>query len=172
MSASAIAKTKSALKRAGWWLVLVIMVASVGSVLFFTINQPVSQTLQTPAQKDYELSVVHETQPIKSRTYYLNPAINDRTRERGLGGRAGLAEDRGMLFIYPVMSTRCFWMKNMRFAIDIIWTDDTKKVTHVEKNVPPDSYPQQFCAEARYIIELNAGQADIAGIAEGQTLHF
>ena len=57
----------------------------------------------------------------------------------------------------------------MKFSIDIIWLDANKKVVQLEKNVPPSSYPNTFCADnAQYVIELNAGQVRDAKIARGQ----
>ena len=42
-------------------------------------------------------------------------------REKGLSGSAPLEKNEGMLFVYdsPVIPT--FWMKDMKFPIDIIW---------------------------------------------------
>ncbi len=173
MWASATAKTKSALKRA-WRLVLVALL--VGLIVWVAVLQfrsPVSTELST-AKQTYTLSFASSASApyTKSRMYYLNAATSGTAQELGLGGRNSMAMDRGMLFSYPFDDTRCFWMKGMRFSLDIIWTDTHKKVTHIEKNVAPETYPQQYCAVGRYIIELNAGQAEEAGITEGQTLTF
>lgn len=66
-------------------------------------------------------------------------ANNDIKRQRGLSGRATLGEGKGMLFtfedrkdtLYPV-----FWMKDMKFPIDIIWINEDK-VVYLDRNVPP-----------------------------------
>ncbi len=42
-------------------------------------------------------------------------------RNRGLSGKSGLAPDEGMLFIFDAPAVYRFWMKEMRFPIDIIW---------------------------------------------------
>lgn len=56
-------------------------------------------------------------------------------RTQGLSGRARLGEDRGMLFVYPDRLERTYWMKGMRFPIDIVWID-RGRVAGVESNVP------------------------------------
>jgi uncharacterized membrane protein (UPF0127 family) len=44
-------------------------------------------------------------------------------RQRGLGYRDGLAPGTGMLFVDPSPSTQTFWMKGMRFCLDIVWIE-------------------------------------------------
>lgn len=51
----------------------------------------------------------------------VSVASNDRSRERGLSGKKGLAADEGMLFLFDRPDTYGFWMKDMKFPIDIIW---------------------------------------------------
>ncbi len=40
---------------------------------------------------------------------------------RGLSFRSGLAEGKGMLFIFSSGGIQNFWMKDMNFPIDMIW---------------------------------------------------
>lgn len=93
--------------------------------------------------------------------------------ERGLSGQATMAPSEGMLFEYASPGKRCMWMKDMSFSLDIVWLDAQKRITHIEKRVSPDTYPEQFCAmESQYVIELMAGTADHARLATGQRLQF
>jgi len=94
--------------------------------------------------------------------------------ERGLSGRLSMPEDQGMLFIFDEPGKQCFWMKGMKFALDIIWLDEYKKVVTLKESVQPDSYPDSFCpsALAQYVIEVNAGVADKAYVSEGSQLQF
>ena len=63
-----------------------------------------------------------------------------------------------MVFAYPVAEKRCFWMKDMRFSIDMVWLDAGRKVVAVEPNVSPDTYPKNYCHEnARYVVEFATG---------------
>ncbi len=53
----------------------------------------------------------------------------------GLGERNSLAWDRGMLFPYQRPEYHAFWMKGMRFSIDIIWILDGR-IVDISANVP------------------------------------
>ena len=101
------------------------------------------------------------------RTYYLEVADSSASREKGLSGRESLAGNRGMLFVFDEPGKYCFWMKDTLFPLDMIWLDREHRVKHIEKNVQPSSYPsQEFCYEgqAKYVIELNKGEVNRAGI--------
>jgi uncharacterized membrane protein (UPF0127 family) len=96
-------------------------------------------------------------------------ADTDGSRHRGLSGRPGLAQGEGMFFVFPSAGYWGMWMKDMRFAIDILWVDSGGTNVHIESNVSPATYPQVFepPAPARYVLELPAGFAAARGIAEG-----
>ena len=57
-------------------------------------------------------------------------------RARGLSGRASLAEDEAMLFLFDVPNRYGFWMKGMRFPLDIFWIRNGV-VADLEERVPP-----------------------------------
>lgn len=78
---------------------------------------------------------------------------------RGLSGIQSLGADEGMLFVFPEPTTPAFWMKDMRFAIDIIWLDENKNIIDIERNVSPDTYPKKFepSRPVRYVLETNPG---------------
>lgn len=111
---------------------------------------------------------------LPGRTFKLIAATTPATRARGLGDRASLPANEGMLFVFPHATPQCFWMKAMRFPLDMIWVGTNKRVEYVQPNASPASYPHVFCpnVSARYVIELNAGVARSAGIRVGESLHF
>jgi uncharacterized membrane protein (UPF0127 family) len=77
---------------------------------------------------------------------------------RGLGGRNSLPPSYAMLFIYAADAPHGIWMKDMRFAIDIVWLDSDKRIIHQLRNVSPATYPTVFRPRtpARYVLELTA----------------
>lgn len=80
-----------------------------------------------------------------------------------------------MLFIFEDQSQHSFWMKNMRFSLDIIWIDKNKTITGITKNSQPCQGPCETisCAgEAKYVLEVNAGFADKNKIKIGDELKF
>ncbi len=102
--------------------------------------------------------------------YRLEIAETSRSRARGLSGRKALASDAGMLFVYQTTGRHTFWMKDMSFAIDIVWMDERWCVVEVASRVRPDSYPARFGrnTSSRYAVELPAGAADAHGVAVGR----
>lgn len=104
--------------------------------------------------------------------YYLERADTPELQSQGLGGRKALAKDRGMLFPFSSQEDRCFWMQGMQFPIDIIWADNTKRITRIVADLEPSSYPKTYCAPARYVIELNKGEAAKSNLKEGSQLTF
>lgn len=149
------------------WVVLFIVLALVilGAQLVFGDH---GRRETTQDGKQYTL-VIPSSQ---SKTYQLTTAYSAETQMRGLGDTPQLAPETGMLFWYDNMAERCFWMKDMRYALDIVWLDANKKVVHIERNLTPQSYPETFCAVAKYVVELNTGAANKSGMARGQVLSF
>lgn len=90
---------------------------------------------------------------------------------RGLSGRQSLAEERGMLFIFPQPGTYAFWMPDMHFAIDIIWIGQDRRIVDISANVAPESYPERFMPSSpvQYVLEVNAGFAARNNIRIGDT---
>ena len=58
---------------------------------------------------------------IHGETLLLELARTPRQQALGLGGRDSLGWGRGMLFLYDSPRFATFWMKGMRFDIDIVW---------------------------------------------------
>lgn len=78
---------------------------------------------------------------------------------KGLSGRQSLPEDRGMLFVYNEPQNLSFWMKDMNFAIDIIWIGSDWRVIDITQNARPNSFPKRFrpSSSAQYVLEVNSG---------------
>ena len=96
----------------------------------------------------------------------------DASRQQGLSGRDDLAPDTGMLFVFEGDGVWGFWMKDMRFSIDIVWADNNGTIVAIDKSVSPDTYPQVFYppTPARYAVELPAGWAQSHDLAVGQKI--
>lgn len=103
---------------------------------------------------------------------FVTLLLDEGERLRGLGGRQYIADNEGMLFVYEESGYHAIWMKDMYFSIDIVWIDENFRIIDIAKNVPPSSYPKSFAPDipARYVLEVNAGYADMHGIQIGDTL--
>ncbi len=67
-------------------------------------------------------------------------------RSRGLSGRAPLGRDEGMLFLLPD-DQPTFWMKGMRFGLDIVWIRG-RRVVDVTPRIPAPRTTRSRCAPA------------------------
>ena len=96
---------------------------------------------------------------------------SDEKRSRGLSGRDGLGKNQGMLFIFPNKDRYGFWMKEMKFPIDIVWID-TQYVVYIKEHAPipipgyelPIYFPNQT---ANLVLEVPAGYTREHGITIG-----
>jgi uncharacterized membrane protein (UPF0127 family) len=104
-----------------------------------------------------------------SHRYVLQIAVTSAQQARGLGYRARIPVSSGMLFVFPLSGTRCFWMRGMRFALDIIWLSSSDEVVTVHHALLPKD-PSIYCAVAQDVVELDAGQAHAAGIDVGRVV--
>ncbi len=95
-------------------------------------------------------------------------------QELGLGQRNSLPSDEGMLFVFPIPGNYAFWMKDMRFSIDMIWMDSNFTITHIASDVSPDTYPKSFTpnTDSSYVLETNAGYSQKNNLSVGETLDF
>lgn len=98
------------------------------------------------------------------------------SRQRGLMFRESMKPDGAALFIFDQPGRWGFWMKNCRFAIDIIWLDPQRRVVDVKPKAPPcsDLYCPVYAPsrDASYVVEFPAGTADRTGIVPGAKLRF
>lgn len=92
--------------------------------------------------------------------------------EKGLGGRDGLCLSCGMLFKFSQPGKYAFWMKDMKFPIDILWIYEGK-IVHLEKNVSPTLVGTLSPAEqADSVLEINSGKSDEFGFKVGDNVKF
>jgi uncharacterized membrane protein (UPF0127 family) len=90
--------------------------------------------------------------------------------------RPSLPMDRGLLFVFDEADFHGFWMKNCKFAIDMVWLDADHKVVHVAASVPPCTKEPcpvyQPMRKASFVLEVNAGQAAREKAVVGSQLSF
>lgn len=91
---------------------------------------------------------------------------------KGLSGRDSMKKSQGLLFIYGREAVRAFWMKDMKFPLDIILLDDGLKVVEIMKNLPvPKSMlldPPKYISSVpiRYALEINVGMSEKVEIGD------
>ena len=96
------------------------------------------------------------------------------SRIKGLSGHISLDKDAGMLFVFEESGIHPFWMKDMDFAIDILWIDQNKRIIHIVSEIAPETFPKAFASqeEALYVLEIADGEAKRRGIHVGDMVVF
>jgi len=94
---------------------------------------------------------------------------------RGLSYRDSLCPQCGMLFVSEKAGPQSFWMRDMRFSLDMIFLDEHFAVVDVAQNMEPCGavcIPYQSKREAMYVLEVNGGFAEAHALEEGQGLRI
>lgn len=100
--------------------------------------------------------------------FMVEIADDDAERQRGLMFREPLADDRGMLFQFPDVAERGFWMRNTPSPLDIIYIDPNGRIVSIVRNAAPNSdavLPSNGPASG--VLELRAGRAAEIGAQPG-----
>lgn len=145
-----------------------IILATFGFLSVYTGRIPNLSIIKSPRIEKIHISEI-----------IINAEVADSAdaRKKGLGGRENLPANSGMLFIFPKADYFNFWMKGMKFPIDIIWIEDNKIVS-ITKNVPA---PETGTVDADLPIytssepidsalEVNAGFSDLHDIKIGDRI--
>lgn len=116
---------------------------------------------------------------VNGQTITVEVADTTALRTQGLSGRASLEANTGMLFLFPEPNYYVFWMKDMRFPIDIIWIRGTTIIGMDENISPPlprtpDENLKRYMGPEPVdtVLELAAGSARRIGILPGQSIEL
>lgn len=88
-------------------------------------------------------------------------ADTDYDIQTGLMYRDSMRDDRGMLFVFPTMRERFFYMRNTKFPLDLIYLNGKKFIVSFQENAKPfdeSQLPSQV--PAQFVLEVNAGLAE------------
>ena len=101
------------------------------------------------------------TTPMKigDKTFTLEIAATQDSREFGLMRRDSMPADHGMIFVFQTPQQLPFWMKNTRIPLDIIYIDANGKVDSVKQMQPYVETPVSSEGVVKWAIELNQGAA-------------
>ena len=110
----------------------------------------------------------------------LGVEIADSAEEwsQGLSGREQLAEDEGMLFVFDDQVRRSFWMRQMRFSLDMMFIRNGR-VSELFPRIPAPGEGQdgreirvQSQEPADWVLEVNSGWAQEHGIKVGDEVTY
>jgi uncharacterized protein len=121
----------------------------------------------------HRLGDINRVWTVGDREIVLELADTPQALEKGLGGRANLERDRGMLFSLDRAHSVVVWMAEMNFPIDVIFLKDDR-VVEIRRKLPVCvGECREFYlspGDTNGFIEFNAGQADELGLKVGDKL--
>lgn len=138
------------------------------------VNEPAAarppEVRSTAGPKARRGDLPHATMP-DGTVLALELALTPEEISQGLMFRPSLAEDSGMLFIFPEPRYPSFWMLNTFIPLDLVFLDASGNVVHVHENArpcPAEPCPRYVPDEpAKAVLEINAGAAARFGLSEG-----
>jgi uncharacterized protein len=128
------------------------------------------------------LDIIYKMQKYRHRQISIDgrkfdAIISDSFAKRmiGLMFRESIPKSSCMLFIFGGEGMQGIWMRNMRFAIDVIWLDGNCRIVGIEEDLQPCGsmfgcrtyYPK---SDAKYIIEMPAGSVSRNRIRKGSKI--
>jgi uncharacterized membrane protein (UPF0127 family) len=147
--------------------------------LFFLFNckedkpKPSKDKVVVSFKKEGVLSLKKADSDSIIKTLDIEIADNEYETQTGLMYRTKLKTNHGMLFIFPNIDYRSFYMKNTKIPLDIIYIDENKTIVSFQKNAKPfneTSLPSE--APAKYVLEINAGLSDEWQLAVGDSIDY
>jgi uncharacterized membrane protein (UPF0127 family) len=106
-------------------------------------------------------------------TLDIEIADSDYETETGLMYRKSMAENQGMLFIFPDVRQHFFHMKNTEFGLDIIFLNEDLKIASFQENAQPfDAQLLPSQVPVKYALEINAGLSEKWVLEVGDRVEF
>lgn len=100
-------------------------------------------------------------------------ALTPREWERGLMFKTYMPRRTGMLFMGESDTMQYFWMKNTCIPLDMVFINSRYEVVHVHAGARPnDEKTISSRYPARYVLEVNAGEAKECSIRKGYKARF
>ena len=124
-----------------------------------------------------EVRISRGTSALTIARFTVEIADTPETWARGLMERASLAPDAGMLFVFPDVVPRAFWMMHTWIPLDMLFIGADRRIINIQANALP-CLPPRTCrtypstAPAQYVLEIAGGRASALGIQAGDYVHF
>lgn len=140
-----------------WKKILIGVLVILGAILLFFV---LISNIKSPSLK------------VKEKILSLYVAKTDKDKQIGLSKYKSISNEKGMIFIFDKPDYYPFWMKGMKFPIDIIYIKDNKVITVLKdlRAESSDSVIYYPTAPANKVLEINAGLSTQYNITPGDTV--
>ncbi len=150
-------------------LVFALLLIVVGA-MFFTQNYLI---------KGEKLSFFKKnpTVTIDGRNFKVAVAASQQEREVGLSETKSLSQNQGMIFLFEKPGYYSFWMKNMKFPIDIVYINNNTIVTIKNNAAPPKNNNESLTiytptTPSDKVLEIQAGLSEKYNFKNGDKVKY
>lgn len=150
---------------------IILLLAVIASALYFYKAQSVPSVPFLPQPAVIKLLTINNAK------LKVEIADTKEKRSKGLGEREKIASDEGMLFVFDKSDKYAFWMKGMKFALDLVWIRGDMVVDVTKDAKPPlpgqadESLPKYSSSETiDKVLEVNKGVSDNLNIKVGDKI--
>ena len=117
--------------------------------------------------------VIVSTKSGKEYAVRVEVADTPAKRELGLQYRRELADDQGMLFLFPAGGVQTFWMKNTPISLDMIFIRSNMRIAGIVHDAVPFSTTTRSVEKpSQFVLEIKGGLAKRQGIDVGDAVRF
>lgn len=88
-------------------------------------------------------------------------------REKGLMFRTAMAQNQGMIFVFPQLAKHCMWMRNTLLPLSVAFLDEHGVILNVEEMKPKTEVNHCAVQDSRFALEMNANWFKDRGFRPG-----
>lgn len=132
---------------------IVVLVIALGGSSGTKTASKVTNTQCGPYRTDKVIS-------INGSDFNTEVANTTEQKDKGLSGRPCILPNQAMLFTFSKDGHYAFWMKDMKFPVDVVWITSGHRIAAIERNFAPSTYPERRGNKlpAQYVLELKANR--------------
>lgn len=138
-------------------------------------NEPkkVVKTEKVVFKKEGELQIFKKDTDSLLTELDIEIADSEYETQTGLMYRNGMEDHQGMLFVFPDISMRSFYMKNTEFPLDLIFIKDDRTIGSFQEDAQPfDESGLSSKVPVRFVLEVNAGLVAQWGLQIGDSIAY
>ena len=154
-----------------------LIILALSSLLLLISSCKEDKKTITPTEitfkKEGELSLFKAETDSLIADFNIEIADDEYETQTGLMNRKSMQDSNAMLFIFPDMQMRAFYMKNTLIPLDIIYLDNNNTIVSIQENAKPlDEASLPSGSPAQYVLEINGGLSKQLGIEIGDRMSF
>lgn len=157
-----------------WIAAILLLAAAIAAITVFGLGAAKPKTTSQASCGFYRDD---KTVTINGHAFKAEAPNSQAGFDKGLGGRPCILPDEAMIFPFSTPGQYTFWMKGMKFPIDMVWINVNHQVVQDFIDVQPSTYPSKTFANpqrlpAEYVLEIKANLSKQLKIGLGTIAYF